>query len=742
MNSAAPKTTSSDAVIQTLKWVRKQGFRPVPLRKRSKAALDEKYVDPNYKPQDDSLWTGRDLGVGVVTGPRHGGPVDVDLDCAEAVFFAARFLPQTSAVFGRPSKPRSHYLYRTDDQAVPKFALLDPIAKATIVELRADGGHQTVLPGSIHEDTGEEVVWSDTPFPDVSRVDLETLTKAVKKVAIAVLIARHMWMEGQRNEVCKHLAGLFYYLEWTVEETLELLQSVMEYSGDDDRTRLKTVAQSYKKGDRGGKVTGANTLRSLLGSPVLVDKVLEWAGSQTAAFLQDYNERFAVVTLKGKFRIAETTALEKGAPPTLFAKYDFLDMQATDTVTIDDKRLPKAALWLANPRRRAYKSMDFIPGEDETSPILNLWSGWGVEPSTNGSCTAWFELLKSVICGGDEPLNLWLLNWFANIIREPRIKPLTAPVLIGRQGAGKSLLLSYFGRLLGPSYMVVTNEEHIYGRFNKHLATTLLLHSEEALYGGDRKHRGIIKSLITDEYRIFEQKGVDAERIHNYLRLVLTSNETHAAPAEVDDRRFTVVDLGDRKGEPALFKSVLKEMNNGGPARLLHYMLHEIEYDADLPRTNVKNAALGQMKMMNMDPAVAWWHDCLQAGQLLPDYLSWAGKPQEEEWPQVISSTALHLAMRLHAKARNARYTPDATAFSLLLNKLTNQKFERRQTYFTNPMADIAPHEVKVLGNKHYTIMNMVSLDEARSAFSKYIGQTVEWPEAARKEDRPAYSLF
>jgi hypothetical protein len=734
--------TSSAAVIQTLKWVRRLGFKPVPLRKRSKAALDEKYVDPNYQPQADSLWQTRDIGVGVVTGPKHSGPIDVDLDCAEAVYFAARFLPPTPAVFGRKSKPRSHYLYRVEEAHVPKIALLDPIAKSCMVELRADGGHQTVLPGSIHEDTGELVEWADAPFPDVTRVDLAVLDKAVKKIAIATLVARHMWMPGQRNEVCKHLAGMFFYLEWTVEETTELVQSVMEYSGDDDRTRLKTVVQSYKKGDKGGKVTGANTLRLLLGSPMLVDRILEYAGSQTAAFLQDYNERFAVVTLKGKFRVAETTALEKGGPPILFGKMDFLDSQATDTVTIEGKRVPKAALWLANPRRRAYRAMDFVPGEEDTGPVLNLWTGWGVEPKSEGSCAAWLELLYGVICGRDDQLFAWMLNWFANIIREPKSKTLTAPVLIGRQGAGKSLLLSYFGKLLGPSYMVVTNEEHIYGRFNKHLATTLLLHSEEALYGGDRKHRGIIKSLITDEYRIFEQKGVDAERIHNYLRLVLTSNEVHAAPAEVDDRRFTVINLGDRKGDSSHFKAVIREMNDGGPAKLLHYILNDFKYEGEIPRTNIKNDDLAEMKFMNMDPAVAWWHDNLHSGQLLPEYLSWASKPKEQEWPQVVSSTALHMAMRIYCKQRNSRYVPDATAFSILLNKMTGAKLERRQSYFANPLSDTAPHDVRLLGTKHYTIMNMVELAEARAAFARYVGQVIEWPAEADKDERPAHTQF
>lgn len=736
---AEPANASSDAVLQTVHWITKQGFKPVPLRPRSKAALNEQYVGVPYNAPSEEFWRSRVLGVGIVCGPGHSGPVDCDLDCPESVFFAKHFLPSTPAVFGRASKRESHYLYRVEE-AFPKVAFVDPVARSTIVELRGDGGHQTVMPGSVHEDTGELIEWKDVPFPEVPRVDPESLAFAAKKIAIATLVARHMWMDGQRNEVCKHLAGMLYYLEWPAEEISSLIAAVMEYSGDDDRTRLRTVASTFKKGEKGGKITGSNTLRELLGDGKLVDRILEWAGNQAAQTLQDYNERFAIVMLKGKFRVAETTALEKGGTPVLYAKHDFLDMMATDTAVIDDKRVPKANLWLAHPRRRAYRTMDFLPGDDETSSVLNLWTGWGCEPKPEGSCEAWLTLLREIICGGDATLTSWMMNWFANIVRDPKSKSLTAPVIIGRQGAGKSLLLAYFGRLLGPAYVTITNEEHIYGRFNKHLATALLLHSEEALYGGDRKHRGIIKSLITDEYRIFEQKGVDAERIHNYLRLVLTSNERHAAPAEVDDRRFTVIDMGERKGSNALFKAVVQEMETTGPTRLLHYLQQEFEYDKDVARVNVKNDALIKMKFMNLDPMVGWWYETLVNGELLPEYLSWASSPPGSEWPTEVSSPALFMSMRMYCKSRSIRHTPEITQFSAVLSKMTGSNLDRRQKYYANPMSEIAPQEVKLMGSKQAVIYDFPPLDACRAAFVHHIGQDIEWP--APPEDKPPHARF
>jgi len=720
--------------MQTLAWAKKQGFKPVPLRFKSKAAINDKFIDPKYDPTDEP-WNTKELGIGIVTGPQQSGPVDVDIDCEEAAFFAAKFLPQTSAVFGRKSKPKSHYLYRVEVEEFGKKSFIDPITRSTIIELRGDGGHQTVFPGSVHETTGELVEWTETPFPEVQNTNDEALTFAVRKVAIAVLVARHMWHEGQRNEIVKHLAGLLFYLEWPEGEVHTLVQAVMEYTGDDDKTRLRTVQATFEKGEKGGKITGSNTLRLLLGDGRIVDRILEWAGSQASAVLQDYNERFAIVTVRGKFRIAETTGIEKGEPPTLFAKEDFVNLMETDKVEVDGKNVLKARLWLANPRRRTYRSMDFLPGVEDSSPILNLWTGWAIQPDPTKSCRCWLDLLYYTICGGNDDAFTWMINWFANILREPMNKTLTCPVIVGRQGAGKSLLLSYFGRLLGPGYMVVTNEEHVYGRFNRHLSTTLLLHSEEALYGGDKKHRGIIKSLITDEFRIFEQKGVDAERVKNFMRLVLTSNEAHAAPTEIQDRRFTVLDLQDRKISPEAAKEVMLEMRDGGPAALFHHLLNGIKYDPILPRTNLKNDALARMKKINFSPVAAWWYDTLNSGQILPDYLQWAQRPSHEDWPVMVSSKALTVAFQLRCREKNYKYAIDDVAFSFQLNNMLNVKLERAQRRFVNPCSDNAPREVSLMQTKQYTILNMPPLEHAKKAFVNFMGQPLEWD---KEEDEEA----
>jgi len=734
--------TSTSPIQNTIAWARRHGFRPVPLHPRSKAAISRDYVLSNYSPPEDSFWRqSQDLNVGLLLGPLSKGPVDVDLDCKEARILASSFLPPTPAIFGRPSAPASHYLYQVTEPELPKRALLDPITRSTIIEMRADGGHQTMMPGSVHPE-GEPISWLKTPFPDVPSISSTVLLDAIQFIATATLIARHVWSPGQRNEACKHLAGFFHRLAWPEDKTQTIIKSVMDLTGDDDRTRLATIRLTYARAERGAKVTGARALRKLLADDRVVDRLVEWSGGQESIYLDEYNERFAVVSLDGKFRVVDTD-VPSSNPPVFMPKEDFLNIQAVDYDTIDDKPVSRARRWLASPKRKAYRRVDFMPGEDDLPTVLNLWTGWAEKPQ-EGSCKAWLTLLDEVICGSDPSLFKWLLNWFANIVREPRHKPYTAPVIIGRQGAGKSLFTDYFGRILGASYTVVTNDEHIFGRFNQHLGSTLLLHSEEALYGGEKKHRGVIKSLITDEFRMFESKGIDARQVRNYLRLILTSNEPHAAPAEADDRRFTVFDLKDRKAPPALVKQVVKEMKEGGPAALHYHLLH-MDYDSELPRTNLSNEAHFDLKAINFDPIESWWYSRLQCGALVPDFLAWATRPIENRWPAQVGSPALYASFRAEysAKSYSRVPVPSEVLFAMKLARMVGKpKFKRAQRGYTNPQLDNIPMEARYLSDRQNSIIDMPSLEECREAFQRYIGNdTIEWPDVY-DDDTPDFVKY
>ena len=187
-----------------------RGWNPVPIPLRAKKPNGNRWQQRIITAETASRYfNSGPMNIGVLQGPSSGGLNDVDLDCPEAIAVASYVLPRTDAVFGRASKRRSHFLYRTDlASKLPKAAeqLKDPTLsksgdeKAMLAELRIGGGGkgaQTVFPGSVHA-SGEAIEWDVNGEP--APVDGEDLLGRVRKIAAYSLLARY-WprLPGNRS---------------------------------------------------------------------------------------------------------------------------------------------------------------------------------------------------------------------------------------------------------------------------------------------------------------------------------------------------------------------------------------------------------------------------------------------------------------------------------------------------------------------------------------------------------------
>src|SRR5215207_1899026 len=87
----------------------RRGWNPVAIPHRSKAPIADGWQNRRI---DEALapvyFNGAPMNVGVQLGSASGGLCDVDIDSPEALALAPHLLPQTRAIFGRRSKPRSH----------------------------------------------------------------------------------------------------------------------------------------------------------------------------------------------------------------------------------------------------------------------------------------------------------------------------------------------------------------------------------------------------------------------------------------------------------------------------------------------------------------------------------------------------------------------------------------------------------------------------------------------------------
>src|SRR5262245_21937266 len=188
-----------------------RGLLPIPIPYREKAPKIEGWPALRLTKADlPSYFNGVPSNLGLILGDQHG-TADVDLDSAEAVAIASELLPETAMVFGRASKPSSHFFYRCSP-GVPSKRYLDPVDKACIVELRcqkANGsvGLQTVVPPSTHP-SGEEIRFEPGCSAHPANVAGPALQGAVAQVAAAALLARRWPGEkAGRNQAFISLAG-------------------------------------------------------------------------------------------------------------------------------------------------------------------------------------------------------------------------------------------------------------------------------------------------------------------------------------------------------------------------------------------------------------------------------------------------------------------------------------------------------------------------------------------------------
>jgi len=92
------------------------GFAPIPIQFKSKEPINRRWTELRISHNEvEKYFNGHPLNIGILTGAPSRGLVDVDIDAANALRFAPRFLPKTNCIFGHASNPRSHWLYRVPD---------------------------------------------------------------------------------------------------------------------------------------------------------------------------------------------------------------------------------------------------------------------------------------------------------------------------------------------------------------------------------------------------------------------------------------------------------------------------------------------------------------------------------------------------------------------------------------------------------------------------------------------------
>src|SRR5579884_2809324 len=274
---------SETALAAARRYKRELGWAPIPVPVREKNPGFDNWQHLTIAEEElPKFFNGRPQNLGLLLGEPSGGLADTDCDAPEAIRLAPHFLPATPCRFGRPSKPRSHYLYQVEG-ALRTVKFVDAVPQqggggsqpVMLVELRFTGC-QTLVPPSTHP-SGEAIAWED-PDAAAAVVAAGELRAAVGQLAAATLLARHWPGQGARQETALALAGALLHAGWGEEQTGRFVGLVAGAAGDGESAkRAATSASTARAAGLGRPTTGWPRLAELLGDRV-VDKAREWLG--------------------------------------------------------------------------------------------------------------------------------------------------------------------------------------------------------------------------------------------------------------------------------------------------------------------------------------------------------------------------------------------------------------------------------------------------------------------------------
>lgn len=289
-------------------------------------------------------------------------------------------------------------------------------------------------------------------------------------------------------------------------------------------------------------------------------------------------------------------------------------------------KIPYFDSWLSSVRRRDVGGIVCdprqAPGMTREKGTYNEWQGFNISGSRleramkleeeRGTllCQPILDFVHHVLADECKPTGDYILNWVAEMIQNAGAinKPGVCLVLVSEaQGTGKGTFDEFLRDLIGPIHSVMLQDSGlITGQFNQILQGKLLVTLDEAIYSRDKRAWQTMKSLLAGADMTIHPKFMTPYQVPNIARFMVLSNSRHVVDAELDDRRYYIVEVSKRAKENIpYFTELRKCWTNGGKESFYNYLLGR-KFDREsflLSRTKLtsimKANRLGSMDAFN-----------------------------------------------------------------------------------------------------------------------------------------------
>lgn len=181
--------------------------------------------------------------------------------------------------------------------------------------------------------------------------------------------------------------------------------------------------------------------------------------------------------------------------------------------------------------------------------------------------------LLAHLCDMDDELRLWVLRWLAYPLRNPGAKMSTALVLNGGEGSGKSLFMNFVVAEVYGSVAAKIRPRDLHRVLNGRIEGVSL-----AVVDGEfeRSHLARMKAAMTAEFLAVERKDEAPKMVPNRLNFIYVTSSPDFLPADVGNRRFTVIEVPPAR-QREFYQAVVHEIAESGADAFRDYLMHGLD---------------------------------------------------------------------------------------------------------------------------------------------------------------------
>jgi hypothetical protein len=398
----------------------------------------------------------------------------------------------------------------------------------------------------------------------------------------------------------------------------------------------------------------------------------------------------------------------------LDARYTNVHLYNKKDATLLMKRFLENQSIASNPRKdiedfdlsgntHIFKEITFSPlptGAD----VLNLWTGPTTKPSSHGSCQIILDFILENICNNQRDVYEYLISYLAHMLQKPEEKPGVMVVLLGGQGVGKGTFYELLKTIWQKTSLLVPSIDQVLGRFNGVLEKTFIIWLDEALFSGDKKAAEKLKSLITEDRLLVENKYESQKSIASFHRFFAASNKSHFVNVDADDRRFLFLKVSEFKAQNVLYygdirASIKDDLTIG--ALVSHLMTKDISKFNF--RQRPKTSEHIEQKIQSLQGFERWWHEELTEPTCIPAWM-------DNKLNYIFSSTLLECYRISNPNSERYETLQHKKIKSILTKICPSALGKRKQSSDGLKRGYVLP-----------------TLEVARKEFASYLGGVIDW---------------